>query len=415
MFREAPYGFRFDAAKDSLVVHDLEKAVVEKIFRLAADGLGPRAIQRRLLSERVPTAEGKQVWAPRTIKKVLTNDVYRPHTFGELAELVTPEVAARLHPTKEYGIQWYNRQRVTERTVSEPDGNGGRQYRKVRTFVWRPKEEWVAIPVPAYLPRALVERAQMMLEANVSFERKHPARTWELKGLMRCECGLMMKTRTAQPKGGRRYLYYECKRYGNHRQVCSSFQKSFRAQKVEAVIWSFVSDLLKNPERIRAGMNALIEQERSHGPRDLAKEVATWAQKLEECARLRNAYQDQQAAGLMTLEELGSKLKELDEARELAQAELDALALREQRVEDLESDRDTLVKDMTEMVPEGLDGLSGEERHRVYRMLRIEVTPIPEVFRVSGALDEPFVNQERHLARRPSTTKRPADLGGESQ
>ncbi len=116
-----------------------------------------------------------------------------------------------------------------------------------------------------------------------------------------------------------------------------------------------------------------------------------------ECARLRSAYQDQQAAGFMTLEELGSKLEELDKARELAQAELDALALREQRVEDLESDRDTLVKDMTEMVPEGLDGLSGEERHRVYRMLRIEVTPNPEGFRVSGALDEPFVNQERHL------------------
>jgi len=392
-----PYGFRLDAARDSLVVHESEMAVVEKIFRLAADGLGPRAIQRRLLSEKVPTAKGKQVWAPRTIKKVLTNDVYYPYTFEEVLELVTPEVVARLHPDKEYGIQWYNRQRVTERTVSEPDGNGGRHYRKVRTFVWRPKEDWVAIPVPAYLPRALVNRAQILLEANKAFERKHPARTWELRGLMRCGCGLMMKTRTAQPKGGRRYHYYECKRVGNHRQPCSSFQKSFRAEKVEAAIWSFVSGLLKDPERIRAGMETLIEQERAHGPRDLAKEVATWAQKVEECARLRNAYQDQQAAGLMTLEELGSKLKELDETRELAQAELDTLALREQRVEDLEADRDTLMKDMAEMVPERLDSLSGEERHRVYRMLRIEVIPIPEGFRVSGALDESFVKQERRL------------------
>jgi site-specific DNA recombinase len=263
-----------------------------------------------LLSERVPTAKGKQVWAPRTIKKVLTNDIYRPHSFEELSELVTPEVAARLQPDKQYGIQWYNRQRVTERTFSEPDGNGGRHYRKARTFAWRPKEEWIAIPVPAYLPRALVNRAHVTLEANISFERKHPARTWELKGLMRCECGLMMKTRTAQPKGGRRYHYYECKRLSIHRQGCSSFQKSFRAEKVEAVIWSFVSDLLKDPERIRVGMNALIEQERAVGSRDLAKEAATWAEKIEECSRLRSAYQDQQAVGLMTLEELGSKLKD---------------------------------------------------------------------------------------------------------
>jgi site-specific DNA recombinase len=386
----AAYGFRFDATRDGLVVHEPEMAVVERIFQLAADGFGPRAIQRRLLSERVPTAGGKQVWAPRTIKKVLTNDVYRPHTFEEVLELVTPEVAARLHPDKEYGIQWYNRQRVTERTVSEPDGNGGRHYRKVRKFVWRPKDEWVAIPVLAHLPRALVDRAHMMLEANTAFERKHPARTWELKGLVRCGCGLMMKTRTAQPKGGRRYHYYECKRTGNHRQPCSSFQKSFRAEKVEAVMWSFVSNLLKDPERIRAGMEALINQERAAGPRDLAKEAAMWAQKVEECTRLRSAYQDQQAAGLMTLGELGAKLKELDETRELAQAELDALALREQRVEDLEADRDTLVRDMAEMVPESLDSLSGEERHRVYWMLRIEVTPIPEGFRVSGALSDTF-------------------------
>jgi site-specific DNA recombinase len=384
------YGFRLDATSDGLVVHEPEMAIVEKLFRLAADGLGPRAIQRRLLSERIPTAQDKQVWAPRTIKKMLTNDVYCPHTFGEVSELVTPEVAARLHPDKEYGIQWYNRQRVTERTVSEPDGNGGRQYRKVRKFVWRPKEEWVAIPVPAYLPRALVDRAHVMLEANKGFERKHPARTWELKGLMRCGCGLMMQTRTAQPKGGYRYHYYECKRTRIYRQPCSSFQKSFRAEKVEAVMWSFVSDLLKDPERIRAGMDALIEQERAHGPGDLAKEAAMWAQKVEECTRLRSAYQDQQAAGLMTLGELGSKLKELDETRGLAQAELDALALREQRMEDLEADRDTLLRDMADMLPEALDSLSGEERHRLYGMLRIEVTPIPEGFRVSGALSDTF-------------------------
>jgi hypothetical protein len=44
--------------------------------------------------------------------------MYRPHSFEEISELVAPD--------GEYGTQWYNRQRVTMRTVSEPDGNGGR-------------------------------------------------------------------------------------------------------------------------------------------------------------------------------------------------------------------------------------------------------------------------------------------------
>jgi hypothetical protein len=56
----------------------------------------------------------------------------------EVSRLIAPEVAAQLDLHKEYGIQWYNRQRVTERTVSEPDGKGSRRYRKKRAFRWRP-------------------------------------------------------------------------------------------------------------------------------------------------------------------------------------------------------------------------------------------------------------------------------------
>jgi hypothetical protein len=59
------------------------------------------------------------------------------------------------------------------------------------------------------------------------------------------------------------------------------------------------------------------------------EEAPTWAEKLEECDRLRSAYQDQQAMGLMSLEELGSKLKGLDETRRLARAELEVLESRD--------------------------------------------------------------------------------------
>jgi site-specific DNA recombinase len=340
------------------------------------------------------------VWAVRTLKKVLTSDEYRPHSFEEIRQLVTPEVAAGLSPHEEYGRQWYNRQKVIVRTISEPDDNGGRRYRKSRTFTWRPKEEWVAIPVPAHLPRTLVDRAHAALKNNRSYERKHPVRTWELRGLMRCGCGLKMRTRTAQPKGAHRhYHYYECKRFRSYKETCPSFQKSFRAEKVEQTVWSFVSDLLKEPERIKAGMEALIEQEHANGPRHFAKEEATWAEKIAECFRLRSAYQDQQAAGLMTLEELGAKLKELERACELAQAELDAITLRKERVEELEINRDALLESLTSMVPEALDALDPEERSRIYRMLQLEIIPSSEGLRVNGALDESFVKQER---RRPS-------------
>src|SRR5687768_14372788 len=38
--RKPPYGFRYNEARDGLVVYEPEMVVVEKIFRLAAEGLG---------------------------------------------------------------------------------------------------------------------------------------------------------------------------------------------------------------------------------------------------------------------------------------------------------------------------------------------------------------------------------------
>ena len=63
--------------------------------------------------------------------------------------------------------------------------------------------------------------------------------------------------------------------------------------------------------------------------------------KLEECDRLRRAYQQQQAAGLMTLEELGAMLKELGSTRKVAEAELNNVTALKDRVTALENDRDT--------------------------------------------------------------------------
>ena len=88
----------------------------------------------------------------------------------------------------------------------------------------------------------------------------------------------------------------------------------------------------------------------------------------------------------MTLEELASKLAKLEETCSVAAAELEALEARGKRLRELEADRDALVASYAEAVPEALDGLSGEERSRVYRMLQLEIRPDPEGYEVSGAL-----------------------------
>jgi hypothetical protein len=139
-----------------------------------------------------------------------------------------------------------------------------------------------------------------------------------------------------------------------------------------------------------------------------AEEAAMWAEGLEECDRLRGAYQDQQAMGLMTLEELGSKLKGLDETRRLAEVELAGLQAREKRAEELEKDRDVLLQSWAGAVPEAQDELTGQERNKIYRMLRLEVTPTSDGFAVTGALGSVLHPGTGTTAAVPTPNARPA-------
>ena len=195
-----------------------------------------------------------------------------------------------------------------------------------------------------------------------------------------------MSTQSSKPGGKSTYHYYVCRRRRTLGKKSSCSQKSLKATEIETAVWHFVSDLLKEPERIRAGMDLLIEQERAEGVRDPVAETKVGTDKVAECDRLRSAYQDQQAAGLMTLDELSSKLEVLENARRRAHSELEALEAREERVARLEEDRDALLASMVETVSKGLDDLTSEEKNMVYTILRLEVTPDTEGYEVSGAL-----------------------------
>jgi len=382
-----PYGFRYNQARDGLIVYEPEMLVVEKIFRLAAEGLGTKAIQTRLYREGVSSPTGKELWHRPVLKRMVLNDIYKPHTYEETVELVPKEVTAALNPNRDYGIRWWNRSSQKMRQISEPGEDGRRRYRQKASYTSRDREEWIAVPVPAFLPRELVEKASTTMAELRPYKRQNLMRGWELRGVMRCGCGAAMTTHTASRASGNRtrYHYYKCHRSVDYRRN-SCKQRLIRAEAVEKVVWEFVSGLLRGPEKVRAGIEALTDEEQqATRSRDPRKEAEVWVEKLEECDCLRRAYQDQQAAGLMTLEELRERLEELENTRRLAQAELEVIADREDRVKELEGDRDALLDHMAAMVPDALENLTPEERNELHRMLRLQVTPASEGYRVSGA------------------------------
>jgi hypothetical protein len=117
-------------------------------------------VKRTLESDGILAPSGGRFWNTNTIRDIVLDDCYRPHSYGEIEELVSPQVAAALDQSKSYGVCWYNRRRVKTRQVGE-DKPEGRRYRRVQQTVWRPREEWVGVPVPdAGIPRGLVDAAR---------------------------------------------------------------------------------------------------------------------------------------------------------------------------------------------------------------------------------------------------------------
>ena len=368
------YGFKFNASKDAYEVNEVEMAVVRRIFYIVGtEGASLRAVAKTLEGEGIPTPKRAKHWNRSFFRACIRDNVYRPHTFEEVGAAVTPEVAARLDPDKNYGLWWFNRLGHKVRQVSEPSGDG-RRYRKTHDWYQKPKEEWIAVPVPASgIPRGEIEAARAAIEGN-----RVPARAgrrfWELTGgIARCgECSwTMCATHSTTTSKGRTYAYdyYRCSNRDRHGlEACANSHKP-RADKREPEVWAFVSNLLKSPDLLRAGLEKLIEDERKALRGNPAREAEVWAKKLAEVKQ--SAYQDQQAEGLITLDELRTKLAALEETREAARRELVALKDRRDWIEDLERDAETLLEHYARMVPEALDNLTPEERHRVYKMLRL--------------------------------------------
>jgi site-specific DNA recombinase len=395
--RRPNYGFKFNDTRDSYEVDEHTMPIVRRIFRMAGvDGLSVNGIKRALDAEGVPTPSGRKYWHWRAIQSFIMDDVYSPHAFEEVADLLMPDVAATLNPSERYGVWWYNRQRVKRSQVSEA-GPEGRIYRKRGKYSIKDRSEWIAVPVPdAGIPRQVVEAARRTV-LSYRATSKAAGRFWELSGsIMRCAvCGRAMnpqKTGYTRKSGDKGYVfYYRCPRAYGYDGECPH-RKNHRADRLEPAIWDLISGLLKEPERIREGLEQLIEEERQGMRGNPIQEQAAWLRKLAEVDQRRASFQDMAAEGLITFDELRTKLAALEETRELARRELASLQDRRDRLRELERDKAALLEHYAAMVPEGLDALSPEERHRVYKILGLKVAVQPSgMLEVSGTFGDGLV------------------------
>jgi site-specific DNA recombinase len=245
------YGFRYNEKRNGYLVDDEKMPLVRRAFEMIGrEGETSRSVVGWLESAdpHGPTDKG---WNLPHLRKMVFNDVYRPHSFEEVKDRVPPEVAARLDPGKRYGIWWYNRRRFEpKRTPPKTAGDFRRKYRPID----KPREEWIGVPVPdPGIPPRLIDAARARVGKNKA-PSKNGRRFWELSGsVVRCaECGYVTGT-TSSGTPTNDYYYYRCRSRYNVKSGCTN-GRGVRADVLEREVWRTVSSALLRPDLLRAGL-----------------------------------------------------------------------------------------------------------------------------------------------------------------
>jgi site-specific DNA recombinase len=278
----APYGYHYQArtaeSAPTWEVLPATAAVVQQIFTwYAEDGWTLRQIQAQLNAQGTPAPQGEG-WQSSGLHYILTQSAYR-------------------------GIAYVNRCTQPPETIGEPRQRGHGRRRSPRR-VERPPEEWIAIAVPALITPQLWALAQERLQMNAQFAMRNARRTYLLRGLLVCGvCGHILQARTVQGQA----TYYACRYGGKYRDPDKPIHTcTVRADFIEPLVWRALTDLLRNPTRIRDAWEALHAETQPQ-----SGEVQAWQQRCtqlqQQTQRLLDAYQ----CGLLTLDELRPRRERL--------------------------------------------------------------------------------------------------------
>ena len=327
----APYGFSWtvnDNGKQTGLVPNGDMQTVRMIFEMVARGDSLHKIAHVLSA--VPTPRGGQRWHPNTIARIVRNECYK-------------------------GIYHYGK----HRTVRTPGRDKKRRDTPLR------KEEWIAVPVAhSGIPHELIDAARGKLDARYK-PRPQAASFFELGGMLACaECGCRI---TGYSGGfdskGSAYRYYVCNARKRDKRLCPH-GPSWNGDKLERKVALRVESLLQDPEAVRLKLDHAIEEVSGTDP-------TPWLLKIEECNKQRAAFQDQQAAGVMTIEELRGRLDSLEEEKAFAAARLRDTSERNKRAKELKATRDNLLTTYRDgILYDGLLWLTPEVRREIYEALQ---------------------------------------------
>ena len=193
----------------------------------------------------------------------------------------------------------------------------------------RPREQWIAIPVPAIIEQELWDRAQAQLARNAQLSfRNNQKHNHLLRCLLTCgACGLAMHGVARTLAGGVARNYYRCA--GKDRVMTARETACPRAhldgERLETAVWEHISTLLMDPAQLLAQFERFAAGADRDGQRARAVERPI-AARLDRLARAEQRLVDAYQAEVISLAELSERRRSLAEQRRALEQQLAASA-----------------------------------------------------------------------------------------
>ncbi len=347
---KAPYGYRYEPrcgdVPARLVVDDAEAEMVRQLFVWAADeGLTIRQCLRRLNDSSWITRSGRRQWSASVVHHILSDPVYIGTAYSNRYEYFAPKKPSR----------------------RRSHHSGERTCRRLR-----PREQWIAIPVPAIVDQHTWERvhAQMARNAALAY-RRNKKHDYLLRCLLKCgTCGLGLHGCCFPPQGGRPGLrYYRCA--GVDRLTTGRETKCPRAMigadGIEQAVWDHVVRLLSDPSQLLAQFEHFVAESAVIDAREAlpGQQLRARMERLERAdRRLLEAYR----AEVISLAELAEQRRLLADQRHAVEQRYEQhRRLHEQRLQAQETVASLTA--FSERIRERLQTASTTERQAILRLV----------------------------------------------
>jgi len=349
------YGYKWDKESKKRIPLEHESKVVQRMFKMVADGDTCFKVARTLNEASVASKSGKK-WDGQTVSRMVRYSAYCGLTyFGQTT-----------------------------------GANGKRKM--------TPRESWTFLPdaTPPIISKELFDRVQARLAKSRELRPGKAKHEYPLTGFAVCaQCGSPLVGSCLRGD----YRYYHCRGTypaASRGKICDA--RYIKADWLEGVVWEKVKSVLSTPEVLLAEIGKQTEREQAQFS------TGTVEQEIRDLNRRMKRYAGQERRlmkvlrlGVATSDIVLDELNQMKRERESDEKKLASLIHTKQNLAKM-IDMQASLKELCARVVPDLDNCSNQDKRDAYTYLGLQVKATREGADIKGFLDPSVLTTEQTWA-----------------